>query len=272
MKRSFNRNRKRNKRNNRRRRPKRRTYRVKKGPQFPSSPTTFISKAPGFYMPDCYQVELIFNDSTLSRNNATHLSASWRYRSSAYDPDPAFSTGAIPGFAEFANFYANYRVLSMQVNAQIINLESFPITFGCWPTTGDPGTNVTYTTLIDYFVNPKSKSSLVDTAISGHSFCKIARRYSLSEVTGSDMYKYDDNYFSSTGGNPTYFLYIGIGFYSANGSSNLVNGAVTRIQVRYNVLFFGRKNLTTYSLLKDYFDDQYRNNQESSDSLQTYDI
>lgn len=60
--------------------------------------------------------------------NIGAASASIKFRTEAYDVDPALASTAMPGFAEFAAFYARYRTLRLMYKFSAANQEAFPVT------------------------------------------------------------------------------------------------------------------------------------------------
>jgi len=187
-------------------------------------------------IPDRLRVHLIYADQIQQRNNVGVKYVSWRYRSSAYDPDPALGTGAIPGFTDFTNFYGNYRVHRMKLEWDCVNIESFAVTVKVVPTPTDPGAN---TAVISEFAdaNPRGFSKIL-AGSSAQNRCKMnSPWYQVIKIEGSIGAQFDPNFAAAVNANPANVMYIGL-----TTASYLVhvNGVITTVKVHYDVEFFNR--------------------------------
>jgi len=187
-------------------------------------------------MPDRLRVHLIYADQVQQRNNAGTKYVSWRYRSSAYDPDPALGTGAIPGFTDFTNFYGNYRVHRMRIESDIVNIESFAVTFKVVPTPTDPGAN---TAVISEFAdaNPRGFSKILGGSSAQNRVRMATPWYRVIAIEGSIGAQFDPNFAAAVNANPANVMYIGM---TTAAYLVHVNGVVTNVRVHYDVEFFNR--------------------------------
>jgi len=186
--------------------------------------------------PDRLRVHLIYADQIQVRNNVGVKYVSWRYRSSAYDPDPALGTGAIPGFTDFSNFYGNYRVHRMKLDFSVSNSETFGIAVKTIPTPTDPGAN---TAIISEFAdaNPRGISRLL-AGSSAQNRCRIVTPwYTVITIEGSIGAQFDPNFSASVTSNPVNVIYIGL---TTACPSVHAGGIVTTVKVHYDLEFFNR--------------------------------
>jgi len=186
--------------------------------------------------PDRLRVHLIYSDQIQVRNNVGVKYVSWRYRSSAYDPDPALGTGAIPGFDDFSNFYGNYRVHRMKLDWDVVNAETFAVAVKVVPTPTDPGAN---TANISDFAdaNPRGYSKL----LAGSSAQNRARMnspwYEVIKIEGSIGAQFDPNFSAAVNSNPANVMYIGL---TTAAVAVHAGGITTTVKVHYDLEFFNR--------------------------------
>jgi len=187
-------------------------------------------------MPDRLRVHLIYADQVQQRNNVGTKYVSWRYRSSAYDPDPALGTGAIPGFTDFTNFYGTYRVHRMKLEVDIVNIETFAVTFKIVPTPLDPGAN---TAIISEFAdaNPRGFSRIIGGSSAQNRVRMFTPWYKVIAIEGSIGAQFDPNFAAAVNANPANVMYVGLttATYLVH-----VNGVFTNVRVHYDVEFFNR--------------------------------
>lgn len=221
----------------------RRRKRVKNKPRKRSNRTTDASLAalPPMrsltkIVPDTLRVHLTYPDTILVRNNVGAKFLSWRYRSSAYDPDPALGTGSIPGFTDLSGFYNTYRVVRMRLRIDCENAETFGAVFKTCPLTFDPGSNsTTFASYAD--ANPRGMSKLLG-PVSGMNKASIRTPwYTLPQITGFRGSEYDVSYAAFINANPSTVWYIGVGVLLPVVA---VSGVVVNALVDYDVLFYGR--------------------------------
>lgn len=193
-------------------------------------------------VPKSTYVRLTWPESTLTRNNATNQSMNWSYRlNSVFDPDPSFGTGAIPGFAEYANFYARYRVHGCRIRARISALDPIPSSIIITPVQV-LSTNNTISTanLLDYAENPLSLTNSISGVTGGPTNRLMEQEWSISNILGEDSWLMDPNYSAAVTANPTTNVYLQIGAYVA-GVYTL--GLSVNIHVDYDVEFYQRNRL-----------------------------
>lgn len=187
-------------------------------------------------VPDTLRVHIVFPDTTLVRNNVGAKFGSWRYRSSAYDPDPSLGTGAIPGFTDLAAFYNTYRVIRMRLRIECENAETFGVTLKTCPLTFDPGANsTTFASYAD--ANPRGKSRLMGPNGSQNRVRIVTPWYTLPQLTGFKGSEFDVSYSAFINANPSITWFIGVGILSPVA---FVSGVVINSLVDYDVMFYGR--------------------------------
>lgn len=194
-----------------------------------------------YFAPDAILVELVYTDNTLVRNNAGSAYQSWRLRmNSAYDPDPALGTGALPGFTEWAAIYRNYRVLKFDYDWKVSNKDAFPQVVCGAPSQADLGLD--YSNLVDFAGQPGGVSGEIS-ALGGMDSETLRGSIDLGEYTGNAVqFLGNDGFGSSTSANPANLLYFNWGNFAG---SNLVNGISSRLVCRYTILMYSRGTLLT---------------------------
>lgn len=78
-------------------------------------------------VPDAIECHLRF-ELNFQVANVGFLVSSNRYRSNAYDVDPILASTAMPGFAEWATMYEQFRVVGFRTEVTVCNNETFPLT------------------------------------------------------------------------------------------------------------------------------------------------
>jgi hypothetical protein len=199
-------------------------------------------RQPGRFAPDKLKVKLIFQDPTASRTVTSSNAMNWGYRSSAYDPDPALLTGAIPGFVELANLYMEYCVHSMHLSLEIANQNTESVIVAVWPSNVLQNVNsLSFNDIQEYSGNLLAKSRLLANS-SGQNRTIIRTLASGLQLVGT-RFRTDLTYSSSTSTNPaqTFALNIGI----ADPLGNFAFPMVIRSRVTYSVEFFKLRQLET---------------------------
>jgi len=183
-------------------------------------------------------VWLHYDDNSIARTNAGSLICNWRYRTSAFDPDPVLLSGALPGFTEKAAMYTAYRVVAMKWTITLISNELFPLVGYVVPLTADPGANVA--TGLSLAANAKGQirglSAIGGTGAHFSGFLKCANFYG---IRGWD---YDDDMNAPVTGNPLVMIYLVAGVNSP--SILTAGGVVVTGRISFCVVFNRRKNLT----------------------------
>jgi len=197
--------------------------------------TTLFSRQP---IPDNMIIDLKYQDSTISRNNAGAVYCSWRYRLNAvYDPDPLVGSGSITGYNEWAAMYQSYRVIGFRYEVTLVNMESFPVVVYLAPTLFDAGANYSSINQISEF--PYGRKNMLSMA-GGQDRCYLAGDISIARLEGSKSVFTDDYFTSPVTSNPTNVRYLNIGF---EGPTTLVKGLLISVRLIYRTQFYRRQNL-----------------------------
>jgi len=194
----------------------------------------------GRFAPSDYICILRWVDQTTVRTNTGNPAMNWRIRSSAFDPDPVLGTGAIPGFAELANLYASYKVLSMEATVQMANFEASNVILAIWPSI--VGLNVNSLALADvleYSANPRAERRILGTANAQNR--ATVNSSAVGKVLEGSLFRYDPNYTSSTSGNPNAPYYFNIALAMLSGNFTVGIQQVTTID--YRIRFFNNRQL-----------------------------
>jgi len=164
----------------------------------------------------------------------------WRYRSSAYDPDPALLTGSIPGYAELANLYSRYCVHAIYAEISIANQDTQSYIVVMWPGTSNLNVNsLSASDLAEYSGNVLAKSRILGT-VNGISVTTMTSLASPLQLVGP-RYKTDMDWSSSTSSNPLNEFYLNIGVYSP--TANIAFPVVTKCRLVYDIEFFQLRQL-----------------------------
>lgn len=195
----------------------------------------------GRFCPDILYTTLRFSDQTLARSaTGTSNAMNWGYRSSAFDPDPALLTGAIPGFVELANMFEQYRVHSMIASVTIINQETEGLIVTIWPAQLVQNVNSLNTSdIIEYGSNVGGKSIAIG-PVQSLAFKTVGCKASGMDLIGP-TFKYDLDFASTTSGNPVNSFAINVGIAKTQGNFNFPVGS--RVVIRYMIEFFQRRQL-----------------------------
>lgn len=199
-----------------------------------------IYKQPGRFAPDTLKVVLIYQDPTTTRSVISSNAMNWGYRSSAFDPDPAVLSGAIPGFAELANLYSQYCVHSMKLRLQVANQNTEATTIVAWPSNVLQNVNsLTAADLNEYSGNVRAKSRILGST-NGVNVTSLNVNALGSSLVGS-RFKTDLDYSSSTSANPTEMYAINIGVFNHFG--NFTYAMATKARIFYTIEFFKLRQL-----------------------------
>jgi hypothetical protein len=186
-------------------------------------------------------MNLKWTDQTVTRSaTGSSQAMNWAIRSSAYDPDPALSTGAIPGFVEYANLYSSYCVHSMSCKLQVGNADTAPICFGILPSLERFNVNsLAVADCQEYFSGPKGKQKMLgsNSAIS----VGMLRSKATADLLVSNRFRTDLDYSSPTNTNPVELYWLN--FMAYKHTSNFSNPLSVTCEIVYEVEFFGRRAL-----------------------------
>lgn len=225
---------------NKTRRPKRKNARNKLDKLSLRAERTYRLKTPGRFAPDRLRCVLVYQDTTDTRTVTSSNAMNWGYRSSAYDPDPAALSGAIPGFVELSNLYTSYCVHSMNLQLEVANQNSEAAILVTWPSNVLQNTNsLTKADLAEYSGNVRAQSHFLGNS-NGINIMKINTTASAMQLVGP-RFKTDLDYSSSTSTNPVEMYYINIGAYCPFGNFTYALG--TRARVLYDIEFFRLRQL-----------------------------
>jgi len=191
--------------------------------------------------PDEVDVILTYPAAATLLNAAGTLKAQRWTPNAAYDVDPVLGSTSTPGFAEWAALYTYYRVVSYSIDAEVANLEAFPITVYSINSNVDPHT--IGSGYIDYQTQPYSKVAIVG-AVSGKGTVRFKHNVSVSKLLGSNAVDTADSLRSLTNAVPADLVYYAIGLFSVTGA-NMANGVMYQVNIKMNVKFYGRQNLLT---------------------------
>ncbi len=196
---------------------------------------------PGRFAPDRLRVKLIYQDPTGTRTvTGSSQSMNWRYRSSAYDPDPQLLTGSLPGYAELSNLYTYYCVHGIYANIQLANQDTQAYIAVVWPSNNDNNNNsLSQVDIAEYAGNTLAVSKIMGGA-SGVNVCTLGTAAMGQQLVGS-RFKTDLDYSASTSANPLAMYYLNVGVYSPLG--NMAYPLVTKIRLIYDIEFFRLRQL-----------------------------
>lgn len=194
----------------------------------------------GRFAPDVLHVRLVYQDPTSLRTVTSSDAMNWGFRSSAFDPDPAVLSGAIPGFAELANLYSSYCVHKMAVSMELANQNTESVIAVVWPSNVLQNTNsLTKDDLAEYSGNVKAHSTIIANT-AGMNKANLITIADANQLVG-DRFKTDLDYTASTSGNPTEMFFVNVGVYNPLG--NFTYGMVTRTRIVYHIEFFRLRQL-----------------------------
>lgn len=155
--------------------------------------TFTLLKSPRPVMPSTYRtcMKYIVQDVVA---NVGGTAASIRFRSEAYDVDPALASTAMPGFAELALIYARYRCLGMRYKFSAANQEAFSLTV----LHGFSNSSIASGSLsIGYAGNPNFACSILGPA-TGQNRGIFEQSKTIVEIAGTNQPLFDDLYTGST--------------------------------------------------------------------------
>lgn len=149
--------------------------------------------SPRTVMPDEFDTDLkyIVYDVVTNIGGAQ---AGIKFRTEAYDVDPAIASTAMPGFTEFAAFYSRYRALKLGYKFSVSNYEAFPVSILH---------GYTINSIASGSLNPGyAGNPLFGTAILGPATGSgkgvYSQNKSVVQIAGTTQPLYDDLYTGST--------------------------------------------------------------------------
>lgn len=196
----------------------------------------------GRFMPSQLRCILRYTDTVTQRANVGLAFMNYRYRSSAFDPDPLVLSGAIPGFTELAVFYRYYIVRKMRLILDVANQETVGVIVTTWPSNQDYGNNtLTAAQVMEYSGNPDGKSQLL-ASTSGMNRQRFILDASLDKIYPR-VGMTDLDYSGLTSGNPTVQYYINIGATPCIGTFGFPLSV--RALIEYHIEFYAPNQLAT---------------------------
>jgi len=197
---------------------------------------------PGRFCPDRTFATLRWPDTTTTRAPpGSSTSMNWYYRSSAYDPDPAFGSGAIPGFVELANMYLSYRVHKMVLHLSIANEEPKGIIVSVIPSNELHNVNsLSASDILEYGANVNAEKFLLSNANGGLTNKTVTVAAEGIALVGP-QYRTALEYTGSTSGNPAIMFYINVGIVECQQNFTFQPDICATID--YHIEFFDRRTL-----------------------------
>jgi hypothetical protein len=201
-----------------------------------SRPTTMvIPRQFGFAAPRL-RVTLLFQKQFIM-NNSGYFYGNTRFSpTDAYDVDPALSSTAMAGFAQYAAMYRFYRTHASTIKADFVNQESFGLLVYVCPSNADPGNN--WSSAQSYLSNPRSKQIPLGPA-TGASSGSIRAHLTTSQAGGVSSQSILDEYSALTGSSPNNNWWWVVG---THGASNLSSGIFVSVRIEIEVEFFEYAN------------------------------
>jgi len=195
------------------------------------------------YAPDSIEVELVYNDPSISRNNAGFNYMFWTIRmNSVFDPDPLLLSGAVSGFKEWSQFYNRYLVTEITIDSELVNRDSFPVGLNAAPSDLDIGSLISSAAAAQNVgETPYAIGSKMLSPTGGLDRIKYRKTVDLAKFTGQ-VGPYIDSlaYSALVVTNPGILLYWNHALFA---SSNFVNGIVQNTKYKFRVLFTQRNAL-----------------------------
>ncbi len=191
--------------------------------------------------------ELMYIDENFVRNNNAdqYYVADIRIND-LYDPDPLILSGSVTGFAEQMNFYEAYRVLSAEVDLQVINNENFGVNWGVVlsniPLAGVIGTKFQG---LSYLENGFTTGAKLLASKGGQDRGSAKFTIEMSDIVGNKrQYLAEQGYTGFGLASPNLPLYMSL-IVTSPTSTTLTNGVTTFLKIVFRSQFFQRKALST---------------------------
>lgn len=126
--------------------------------------------------------------------NVGGVLASIRFRTDAYDVDPALASTAMPGFAELALIYARFRAIGMGYKFSVANQEAFSLSVIHGFSTSSIASG---SLVLTYAGNPLFHTAILG-PLTGQNRGQFSQRKTVREISGTDQSLFDDIYTGST--------------------------------------------------------------------------
>jgi len=209
----------------------------------PKKNVKLVVSKPGLGLPYHTKAFLVWRDLTTARTRGSADAMNFSVQSSAYDPDPAYATGAIPHFVELANEFNAYRVFSMKVDWEFINNNDNPVTCCIWPTPFPISANsLSYSQIIEYSANAGGRSFTVG-RFDGQPRGRL-RGVTHGRTWFGPNFHGDHIYSSSTSSSPSSMYYWNFGIFTPT-QANFNNQVCSNLTVTYEIQFFEKNVVLT---------------------------
>lgn len=196
-------------------------------------------------MPRHIRRQLRYIDQAYVRNNPGNNFLVYSFRiNDLYDPDPAILSGSLSGFKELMQFYDSYRVLSVNINITLINLESIPIMYGmCFTNQNLTGVIATRDDAINALENHFSTKARILSGKGGIDRARLSRHVMMHNIVGDKkQYLADIQYIGQGLATPTKPVWMNMIVTTTTGAA-LTNGYATTTNLTFDSEFFGLINL-----------------------------
>jgi len=150
-------------------------------------------KSPRHVMPQEYVTNLTYT-TTGVLNSVGALLSSVKYRTEAFDVDPALGSTAMPGFTELASIYARYRTLAISYKIHYSNNEVFPLQI----LAGFSNSSISTGTLTSNFAGNPTFQSRIAGPIGGTCTGTVKGYTTIVAFSGTKQPLYDDVFTGST--------------------------------------------------------------------------
>jgi len=204
-----------------------------------------IPLRPADIMPQRVVKTLNYIDAAYVRNNPGNNFLVYSFRiNDLFDPDPLILSGSISGFKELMQFYAYYRVLSINVNFKIFNNENFAILYGAvFAQTNLTIALGTRDDAINALENDFSTRARLLSAKGGIDHEDSSFGLNLSTLLGDKRQYMAEQGYSGIGlASPAIPLWLNFIVASPTGAA-LANGYTNATTITFKAEFFGRTNL-----------------------------
>lgn len=199
-----------------------------------------ILREPGRFCPERLFCKLVMTDPVMSRGNVGFDVANWYYQSSLFNPDPSNAGEQLPGHAELANLYENYRVHSIHVDVEMFNQNSEAAILSVWPSAVlSPTNTLNHQEILELGSNVACKTAMCGTSGSAGKV-RIRTLASALKLFGPGFAR-DDDYSADQGANPLEMFYVNVGICDCVGA--MTYNPVFRTRLTYEVEFFTPRTL-----------------------------
>lgn len=150
--------------------------------------------------------------------------------------DPLVASTAMPGFAEWSQFYMRYVVRSSKLSVAFMNNEAFPAMVFVVPTNVSYTANTTLANVRLLLAQPYSRSSKVG-SLTGNGVTTVTHSMRTDHFSGFPDVRLDDTYGAlTTGTSPTNNWYWNIGYIS--GLAGTVAGMLLHVEFEVEIEFY----------------------------------